>query len=156
MRELIRRYQIFAAAIVAVVAAIIAYPAWVLNEALLDFMSPPRSTANVGLLLLIYVPLVLIGAIACWKVSKVGVDFLWQVGVASTVVILVMAVMHQSALSRKWEQTPQGRQEHETRGVCGSGEYPAADLTQTTSLYGSRASKPYTQVPPWDEPFADG
>jgi hypothetical protein len=122
VRELIRRYQIFAAAIVAVVAAIIAYPAWVINEALADFMSPPRSTANVGLLFLIYVPLVLIGAIVCWKVSKTGVDFLWQVGVASTLAILVMAVVHQSAVSRKWEQTPQGRQQHETEGVSAAYE----------------------------------
>jgi hypothetical protein len=122
VRELIRRYQIFAAAIVAVVAAIIAYPAWVINEALSDFMSPPRSTANVGLLLLIYVPLVLIGAIVCWKVSKTEVDFLWQVGVGSILAILVMAVVHQSAVSRKWEQTPQGRQEQETSGVSAAYE----------------------------------
>ena len=68
MRESVNRKQILAAAIVAVVAAIIAYPAWVINEALSDFMSLPRSTANIGRLHLIYVPLALIGAVVCWNV----------------------------------------------------------------------------------------
>lgn len=122
MRESVNRKQILAGAIVAVVAAIIAYPAWVINEALLDFMSLPRNTANIGLLLLIYVPLALIGAVVCWKLGNAGADFFWELGIASTFVILVMAVAHQSAVTRKWEQTPQGRHEHETRSVSAAYE----------------------------------
>jgi hypothetical protein len=43
MRELVKRNQVLAAAVVAVMAGIIAYPAWVINEALSDFMSLPLS-----------------------------------------------------------------------------------------------------------------
>jgi hypothetical protein len=117
VKELFRRNESLAGIVLAIAAAILAYPTWLFLDALARFMEPPPRNANIGLLLLVFVPLVAICAGICWKIVKPGQNFFWGLGVTSALAVMVMAAVHQSEISKSWEQTPQGKQEHDTRRV---------------------------------------
>ena len=115
MKNLTRTRQILAAVLLATTAGILTYPAWIFSEALLDFLEPPRRIANVGLLLLFFVPLVLLGSVILRKFTSAARDFFATLPIAAMLVMLGMLILHQSAITTRWDQTPQGKQEEELR-----------------------------------------
>jgi len=110
--------QILAAVFLATIAGILTYPAWIYSEALLDFLDPPRRIANLGLLLLLFVPVVLIGAAVLHKFTNAGRDFFATLPIAALLVMLGMSILHQSAITAKWDQTPHGKQENLLRHMA--------------------------------------
>jgi len=122
--------QILAAVFLATTAGIFSYPAWIFSEALLDFLDPPRRIANLGLLLLLFVPVLLLGAAILHKLANAGRDFFATLPIASMVVMLGMLILHQSAITARWHHTPEGKREEEVRRGAAAHE----QLTQPGAL----------------------
>lgn len=107
------RGAIIAGALLAVLAGAVAYLPWVILESLNDFMSPPRRVANVGLLLVILVPLVALFGLYWWKTRKASSEFFASLAGSTVIVFVIVAGIHQSRVTAKFEDTPQGRRETE-------------------------------------------
>lgn len=111
MRALPKGAHIAGGILVAGICGLLAYFPWVILESLGDFMSPPRRLANIGLLLVIFVPLVLLCGMAWWKITKPKSYFFESLGVSMLFTFLIMVAIHQSSVQAKWQQTPEGQVE---------------------------------------------
>lgn len=113
MRALPKAAHITGGILLAGLCGLLAYFPWIILESLGDFLSRPRRIANIGLLLAIFVPLVLIFAVAWWKITKPKSYFFESLGVSALFTFLIMAGIHQSKVQARWQQTSEGQVEVE-------------------------------------------
>jgi hypothetical protein len=108
MKALPKGAHIAVAVLLAGICGLFAYFPWVILESL-DFMSPPRRVANIGSLLVIFVPLVLVFGMAWWKIAKPNSYFFESLGMSALLTFLIMVAIHQSSVHAKWQQTSEGQ-----------------------------------------------
>lgn len=122
MRALPKGAHITCGILLAGLCGLLAYFPWVILESLGDFMSRPRRIANIGLLMAIFVPLVLIFGVAWWKITKPKSYFVQSLGVSALFTFLIMAAIHQSNVQARWQQTPEGQVEVEVAKLAAARE----------------------------------
>jgi hypothetical protein len=100
--------------LISCLAGCVAYAPYVVLESLADFMERPRQVANIGLLILVFCPVVLIFGAVWWKITKPKLYFFESLTVSALFTIVIMAGVHQIGVTERWRETPEGRLQTET------------------------------------------